>query len=491
MTFAKPSQLRRAVTIIEVLFATGILLVGLYGLIILIPLAGRQALESYAYTQTTAASQNAFREFQARGFHYPSRNRPWLFCEDVALGGVPGVAVYDQPPAYYNAFATPAFIPLRSYKELVQYHAGKLVASGLAVDTAQSVASQYGYCIDPLFWSAQPLNGTDPILAGTEAGYRRSRFPYYQDGLNPLENPASPSNAWANQPRMARITFPSAPLSSTSAVYPAITTGFVPIKGKLAQKMFASSDDVTNPISDSDGSVNGIRGFYTATTGDVLQNAVRQNVSWLATLTPLEQDTATIPSAFTLSIVAFHNRDRAFEAPSSSPTIPADPNDLPDAERMAWAVPPDLATYPAMGTGIPFSTEAAYSGTNGFDLELYANGNVKSRIKPGEWIMLSRELYFSPTSSRHIHKWYRVVSVSEEPEEIGSAGFPSLTDPYGNTYPSANVPVVWRQTVHVVGPDWIFSQRMAPGGFAQCPTIATIVPNVLSVYERVVDIPWE
>jgi hypothetical protein len=294
---------------------------------------------------------------------------------------------------------------------------------------------------------------------------------------------------------MLRVTYPAAPLTASSPVYPSIFTGFVPAKVKVAQKMFASLDDVTNPISDSDGSVNGIRGYYISTSSDLLQQATKQEVTWMATLTPLDQDAGAVPSSYTLSIVAFHKRDRTFDAPTATFGGTPDPNDLPDAEKITWAMPPDLAAAPSLGSSGALATEAAYSGTNGFDLELYGNGSISSKVKPGEWLLLSRQFFFPPANTlRAVHKWYRIVSVSGEAEETGTTNLPMVTDPYGNTFPSASVPRVWRQTVHVLGPDWIFSKRLAPGvgaPFLQTPTIATIVPNVMNVYERVVDIPWE
>ncbi len=76
------TRIARAVTVIEVLFAMVVMLVGLVGMVALLPMAGRQASDSYSLTHGSATMQNAKASFVSMGTFEPTPQRPWWFADD-------------------------------------------------------------------------------------------------------------------------------------------------------------------------------------------------------------------------------------------------------------------------------------------------------------------------------------------------------------------------------------------------------------------------
>ncbi len=193
--------------------------------------------------------------------------------------------------------------------------------------------------------------------------------------------------------------------------------------------------------------------------------------------------------AYRMSIVFFNKRDQTFLATNAGASVATD---FPTAEKIAWAVPTDLGSRSLASAG----TENAYQGDRGITVNLYGavavdpyGANVVGyRIKTGDWIMLSRQF-----GGSNVHRWYRVAGVSAAPTIIPAGTFNHApfgsNDPFGNP---VSVPIT-SSTVRLVGFDWIFSERQGPtsGAISADPTTATIVPNVVGVYERIIEIPLE
>ena len=156
---------RRGVTIIEVLFAIGIVIVGLLGVASLLPMAARNAELSNEAAEGQAYAQRYYAEFVSRGFS-DSRNWRW-FDDNPAMGN----------KTFSTAFNNAVEIPSSS-------NAGGNV----------STAFRHAICIDPGFF-ADPLsvlevNGSS---FGANQAYRPGLFPYYQDSFDPTSNPFAPS----------------------------------------------------------------------------------------------------------------------------------------------------------------------------------------------------------------------------------------------------------------------------------------------------------
>lgn len=490
-------------TIMEVLFAIGIVMVGLVGIASLIPLAIRQASDSRVLTQSTSMAQNAYRGFVANDMYAPTSELPWLISQDTDVNSLTGIASYGQPSNYYSQWDTPAFIPVRSFKELVYFQAGLEQTNFTSLVDAAGYGARHSYCIDPLMWASQPTIAMKPVALGSEANYRRSRFPYYVESHNPLSNPSNPEFPYVadNNPRMIRVSFPE--IDTISGVIGLPSTGIrpnFPMRSKMAQRLFTTDDDIAYITSEKDRSLSGVRTFSSVPSSgqQLAQAASNQDISWFATLTPLEQDTVYAQNLYNLSIVMFNKRDRTFEAPVIGSASPIDTSNLPTTEIVATAVPNiDLVGGNPVGGTAPLNKEYAVTGANSFGVDLYgyagpgvidSSGELRReiKIKVGSWVMLSRRFYFSSTvnaahdraRSKDIFKWYRVAGVGANPEII------SQVDAYGNTMTEK----VWRQRVQLVGPDWMF-RDLSDG--LKLPTTATYVPNVVSVYERIVQMPIE
>jgi hypothetical protein len=499
----------------EVLFAIGIVLVGLVGIAALIPLAGRQVVDSKTATLGAAMAQNAYRAIEAANLHVPSTDRRWLIARDDST----------HPTGQQ-------FTEYKSFESLIDAEATWVanlainngVANTVAIPLARAYASRRGYCIDPLFWSNQPIEPPNakvpfphPRDAAVDFPYRRSRFPHYHELYNPLYDPVATQASGGkiniipnltgiddtSSPRMFRISYASSPFAP-----------YIPARARFAESIFASTDDITNPLSNGDRSLNGIRGYFTqggtlAQGANLMQAASSQGISWMATLAPIEQSGSVVANQFRLSVILFANRDRTFDASG----IDLDPRALPNAEQVAWAYQPDFSTLSFrkhMSTDEPprppLMYEYSYCGENGFAVDFYCNSLQATPVKVGDWVMLSRRWRNTADSGNPIldelntvqlHRWYRVVSAM--PPQIG---VPSIPLPHTKTNPNG----VARQSVQLIGPDWYFQHPpvtplggnpnaplppTTPGLDQQRPTQATIVRGVSAVYERTVTIPME
>ena len=73
---------RSGLTVLEVLFSMGIILVGLVGIAAMVPFAGRQASESYKIAHGLASGANTISMFQSDHFIVPRIERPWQLVDD-------------------------------------------------------------------------------------------------------------------------------------------------------------------------------------------------------------------------------------------------------------------------------------------------------------------------------------------------------------------------------------------------------------------------
>jgi type II secretory pathway pseudopilin PulG len=506
------STSRRGTTLMEVLFAIGIVLVGLVGIAALIPLAGRQVVDSKTATLAASMAQNSYRSIEAANLHVPSTDRPWLIARDDA----------NHPTGRQ-------FTAYGSFESLIDEEATWVasqainggVANTVAIPLSRAYASRRGYCIDPLFWASQPFepatasNPPVPFVQDSTSAdfpYRRSRFPHYHERFNPVDgvNLANATVDRSNEivthptvlqvdagapPRMTRITYAASPFAP-----------YIPARARFAESLFASTDDVTNPLSSGDRSLNGIRGYFTQGSGmaqgeNLMQVASSQGISWMATLAPLEQAGNIVNNQFRLSVILFANRDRSFQAPGPGVDLKA----MPNAEQVAWAFQPDFVTgltKPPMGPTVPLSNEYSYCGENGFAVDLYWNSAYATPVKVGDWVMLSRRWRTAANSGNtmldelntiQLHRWYRVVSAMTPQEftntlpvalphvDSGKVAIPAPATPRRTT----------RQSVQLLGPDWYFQAPLASNDPQQRPTQATIVRGVSAVYERTVTIPMD
>ncbi len=148
--------------------------------------------------------------------------------------------------------------------------------------------------------------------------------------------------------------------------------------------------------------------------------------------------------------------------------------DHPSSERIAWA-------YDFIG----------FKGGAGGDVAIIASGSVVDRIRPGQWVMLSRQDYSAslPLAQRGpaTHTWYRIVAADAPTiPEITTANFPYRFAGIDPSSPPANTSGMWSRVLTLDGPDWDFNLA-TPGtygdDFLQDDTIVTIVDGAVEVIQ--------
>ena len=454
-------RMATGLTVIEVLFALVTILVGLVGVAAMIPFAIRQAEDSYRITHGLAAGENALGVFKSQSVVQPRMDAPWQFVNDE---GGPD----DGDSKGWAVTSWNNFYQLNEYKS-------RFEALGLSGDLSEApkrdaialLQNQIigtSFCIDPLFWGYQERGVKLGI--NSRGNYRRSRFPFYREGVPNSLDPFDTNLAFET-PRMRRISIadPMGPDANGNS-------GWLRLPSSL-QLAAVSGGDIAAAKPDEDKSAAPLRGEYVDAAGALMQSPTNAaSVSWMATLTPsdntpiirptsltynpnnltLPPPIEIFPESYDLAVVVFGKRDvRELLDPATEI--------VPISERLGLAVFGD--------------SESLTSGT--FDIDINSGANVDPKIKVGDWLMLSRYIYTDPTRRENIskanairerHKWYRVLSVA--PDEA----FP--------------------KSVRLSGQPWDYTeQELAAARLINAlpfrpPTTVTMLNNVLQVFQRTV-----
>ncbi len=435
----------RGVTLVEVAFSMGIILIGLVGLISIVPIAGRQAKDAVSLNNATALATAGFAEFQARNYLQSGR---WVLKSDFDVpAATPPISSNPREPlssgrprstVFLNTLAqfTPAFSPL-------------ITADAVCIDP-QFVAHRPGY---------SPAGSGGPYARfqslGTN-GHRRLRFPYYKGTYNPLVNPSEPvtgSNQWPFVPRMTRVTI-NRGQSMAGQFVSEMEANLLSETGDDLN--VAQPDDKSlEPFLESDNVTGtGVGYGQTQTTGDY---------SWLATVNSEPgSDYASV------SVAVIENRDRSFFTYPNDGTVAETPESNATDERLGYV---DFA--------------GGFRGGSGGTVEVVMSAFVDPTVIPGQWVMMSRSFPRpSPLPPVQTHRWFRVTGVSNvtdgKPERV------VYPDPVHGTDRD-----VWRLRLMLDGPDWNFG-FLTPG-FADATvadnTFITFVRNVVSVTEKTVRKP--
>ena len=449
-----------------------IILVGLLGIAAIVPFAARQAEDSYKIAQALTAGESALDLLNSQSIVKPRLDAQWQFVEDE-------FAVRDSDFSVAKSWND--FYVGNEYRNRLS----NLVSSGVIVpvfgtfDTAPNriVLSQLqnqvvgtGFCIDPLFWGYQERGGQ--IVRSSRGNYRRTRFPFYDELMPANFNPFASSLGGSDTPRLRRISMRD-PLGSNVGG----NSGWLrlPASVRLAT---ISGGDVIQANPEADRSAAPLRGQYIDGNGALLQSPTSAtSVSWLATLTPsditpiitpesltfvsgLLPSIETLPENYDLSVVVFSKRDVRESLDPATGIVPI-------SERF--------------GGFVPINTEFLTSGT--FDFEIAsAVGVVDPKIKIGDWLMLSRNIFDNPyiqsgsnaVKARERHKWYRVISVSDGddfPKQVRVSGQP------------------WDWTAFEVA---VITAAINSGAATGLPTIpataVTLLKDVVQVYRRSVSL---
>ncbi len=471
--------LRNAVTLIEVIFSIGVILIGLLGLLSILPLAGKRAQDSVGLSVAPVLASNVQAELNAEKFFNSNRLRSittsngtqpaWLNPEYKHTVLNPGTQVAPDKPIL-DISNTTALTETQYLAVMAEVDRGE--RTGFLAERIRIPS----FCIDPLYASLTNA----PNAAETQSGCYGGCFPYYKQTDDPTIDPSTQGTAGlatARQPRMFRV---GVTVRSNNAAKPFrnVTSGL-----RLTERQ----DDLslTRPTDKTLPAQFGLKSGITKVTSNGLvydRRIPSGEYTWLATVNPLRGGVYA-----SVSVVVLRKRVRAFN-PWSLDTAPATPNGNPIDERIAFV-----------------SFANGFKGGAGGVVHLISSANTVSNLKSGDWLMLSRFSSTGRDSNTQLdtvidhHRWYRVVNVGTQAEELPNS-------PWGK---------VWRHKVTLDGPDWSFSsidnqpdivdsdQALQPtlhykpylipdgsGSAIDMPfsghTYATLVEGVVSVTERTI-----
>lgn len=400
---------RKGLTLLEVIFSMVVLLVGLVAIVFLIPLAGREAEDSQQITQGLAAGESALAMFSTKNVAQPTFESPWCLVDDI--GSVEHRA--DSMREAYQSSST----------MMTSIHPPMLRRNSVDVAINQNRIAGIGFCIDPLFWGYQPSLGNQ--IPGP---FFRTRFPYLFDHTDPVSMTASMVNT-PGSPRLIRGSLVS-PFATPpgSWLHQPAAIGLSTMYGA----------DLVQASSAKNKAVGPLRSVYVVDGSIVSTTKVAQQPSWLVTITPNENNPpitleqaedsvkkygltpfanfpAEIPKLYDVALVVFAKRDA---------------NEI-NAVALLPGAAPALTSIPKGETVfnvIEISDDAINSGT--FNITIHGLAGTEEDIKAGNWLMMSRftfedilprietELSGRPSRyyKRQIHRWYRVIGVSNGPD---------------------------------------------------------------------------
>lgn len=354
---------RRGVSLLEVLFAIGVMVVGLLGAAALLPIAADQVRKGNNLDQGAAVGQQATQDFMAHGM--ANINNWWTFN--------PGLSLVT------------------------------------AVNTRQS------FCIDPRFViDNDPSNPTVQVVlppSYASSPYDPTLFPFYT-----ITNPS--------EARMQRISLVQAPFALPRLPMTRIQADQVFVSHD--RLLVSRPTDKTLPATPVIGWGPGTDGAWGAASTDddgngrtddgseagggddlVAYRSAEDDVSWLATLVPHVQGSdfagATLSGddTYTLSIVVFRNRSGSLLMNSGAPS------------------PPDETTREQLALVDTFGS----AGVNGGDVRLQvplAQKEQLAALKEGDYVMLSGKMVDQPfvhsntPTLVNYFAWYKVVATEAE-----------------------------------------------------------------------------
>jgi hypothetical protein len=221
-------QTSRGVTVVEVLFAMFVILFGLVGLAAIIPMAARQANDSYAMVHGAASMDNIVQELRGRGTIEPTQQQPWWMPNDYTTDPFTGVAYPTTPVGISDAqpFTTQPLIRSRTFTNLqsvFSYLQQRALSELPMGDPNRFVRGQreglaQGFCIDPVFCATQFRDSwnystayTNDRGSATQGFMRRTRMPFFDEsvGLNGAGFYASSGASQFNFPRLVRVSYQS------------------------------------------------------------------------------------------------------------------------------------------------------------------------------------------------------------------------------------------------------------------------------------------
>lgn len=437
-TTFKTRAARQGLSILEVMVSIGILVLGLLGVIALIPIAAQKLRQGIALDDATAVARAGAADIQARE---GNNIRKWLRY---------------QP----TTFATPAAGTMNNLwgvqMALDPYPVGDNTPSAF-------VNPSWAFCIDPMMYES--------ALVQSATNRRPEFFPYQPQtpagGAFPGTAEIRTGLPSTNFGRMVRVTMnwnqvDWRQLAGSPQLTPAV------LNVGLASSMCVSPDDLllTSPGQEPAEGMLGATVNQTdasASQYDVSMNSwdtpavtrIKRNnegrLSWFATLVPLPGSMTSGVRYYTMSVAVVERRDMILDNTRET-TLDSteEQNQSVESERTMGV------RFVGGGLGGGEVQLVSYQATPALGLK-----NL-SRLREGNWIMISGP---SGGAMGHIYYWYRIGSIDPEPSIAGAE-------------------VV--RTATLRGPDWPSIPTYASGMYE-----ATVVSNVINVYEQTIELRGE
>ncbi|MEM6776722.1 MAG: hypothetical protein AAF670_03630 [Planctomycetota bacterium] len=452
---------RLGVTLMETIFAIGVIMTGLLGLAALIPVASQNAQATLEMDRSISESTSAAAAGLAQQFNH--LDSLVLFDKETAGSTENVVGAYDYDPA--NRLETVATKIEGTINTVI---------TPVATATLKLETPGYGHhpfdaglvsalCIDPL---GLPDPAYVPLADTSANSFDYSRFPYYGERYAVLSEPNAAVTAgaapdWPMSPRMWRVT-PKSPIYPTTTpisrrqLLPAATARFLFQGAGGLSGVEALNDESSRSVLLRRSNIGG-------NSVDVTTDS-SSDYTWFATLVP--------PffggDSFRQSIIVVRQRQSPVPIRPNDPlalntaayTV-SDAEENPAAERLCWIDP---------------STAIGFQGGTGGEVLMYGSQAVSSEINTQEWVMLSRQPHTVSSGALTpdgvaVHRWYRVLRVDEPELESGYAFG-------GGNYD------VWKRWVTLDGPDWAFQDEATPTNSSPVDdTYCTIVAGAVSVIE--------
>ncbi|MBM4004332.1 MAG: prepilin-type N-terminal cleavage/methylation domain-containing protein [Planctomycetes bacterium] len=353
------SAYRAGLSLMEVLISIAVIAIGLLGVAVLLPVAGKAARDGITYDNATRVGQNMLREFQLRGFAQPDawysadntvppivvqqiNNTNTMTC-DLVFGVNPSYEAFvdDRQPGPMGPTSLNQRIPLETGDTLTQPDPG-YQGIDVGASSVRLARHKKAFCIDPLFYARQIANNN--ITIPTLSSNRYTFFPAI-------------AVSQADEPRMKRVTLRN-------------SAGGGPMLLSQADKIFRYSDDLSLE-TDRDPLILPKQIF--AREPNTGRDVVRESegrLSWFATIAPRTTMLADQQDLYTLSIVVCRAR-----------------------------------TFFGIEEQMAFVSGATGAGVGGGEVEL--TSSLPMSLRQGDWLMLARYHDFG-SGFEPLFKWYRV-----------------------------------------------------------------------------------
>lgn len=441
-SFASASAHRTGLSILEVMVSIGILVLGLLGVVALIPIAAQKLRQGIALDDATAVARAGIADIQARE---GNNIRKWLRYQ-------PGAFAATAAGTMNNLWGV--------QMQLDPYPPGNNTPSAYVHPT-------WAFCIDPMMHES--------VLVQSATNRQPNYFPYQPQtptaGVFPTATEIRNGLPSTNFGRMVRVTMNWNQVDWRQAFgSPPLTPATLNVG--LANSMCLSPDDLllTSPGQEPADGVLGVTVAQTdapASQFDVSMsswdtpaaNRIKRNsesrLSWFATMVPLPGSMTSGLRYYTLSVAVVERRDLIIDNTRETTVDQTEEQyQTVESERTAGV------RFIGGGLGGGEVQLVSYQPTAALGLK-----NL-SRLREGNWIMVSGPA--NPTLG-HIYYWYRIGSIDPEPSIVGGEAV---------------------RTATLRGPDW-------PVGVSYIPAFpvpvgeATIISNVINVFEQTIELRGE